>query len=249
MRRAIAATAALATSSLLWMIRLIGGDTPLDQGPAALLGANLVVLAVIAVVAMLVARSRWGRWLGIGLAAAGGVLAVALPVDGWWMAAVATTAVAGAGLAGTWTKGVVRDLPPAAGPPPEGVLIPIGLLMVPAMAALVGHDGLQPRHRLVAAGAAAVAFLYSKAGPGALLAVRVLAPLGLAVAGWFEGWPAGLVWIGVAVGLVVVAWRVGARLAIRPLVTQGRPVPIPPELVPGEILDAAGLDERGRPRG
>ncbi len=35
---------------------------------------------------------------------------------------------------------------------------------------------------------------------------------------------------------------------MKPLVESGKPVSIPAELTPKEILDAAGLDERGRRR-
>ena len=46
--------------------------------------------------------------------------------------------------------------------------------------------------------------------------------------------------------ITYLAWTKPARIAVQPLVERGRPVPIPPELTPTEILDAAGLDDRGR---
>jgi hypothetical protein len=52
-------------------------------------------------------------------------------------------------------------------------------------------------------------------------------------------------------GLIVVipAWHRDVALAIAPAApSRGTAVAIPPELVPPEILEAAGLDERGRPR-
>jgi hypothetical protein len=45
--------------------------------------------------------------------------------------------------------------------------------------------------------------------------------------------------------LTWLAWSTVARIAVIPLASPGRAVPIPAELAPGEILDAAGLDSRG----
>jgi hypothetical protein len=89
--------------------------------------------------------------------------------------------------------------------------------------------------------------LYTKALPGAVLAVRQILPASFLVLGIWVG-RTGLVMMLAGLGVAVLAWQKDAKLAVRPLAAPGTRVPIPPQLVPSEILDAAGLDEKGRPR-
>ena len=91
------------------------------------------------------------------------------------------------------------------------------------------------------------AAIYAKAGPLAVAIVRGLIPVGSVLIGAIDGLPRGAMWIAIGIGTGVAAWHRDIRLAVRPLVGEGRAIPMLPEMVPSEILDAAGLDERGRP--
>jgi hypothetical protein len=51
-----------------------------------------------------------------------------------------------------------------------------------------------------------------------------------------------------ALVVLAMAWHPEVKVAFHPPRETGRVFPIPPELAPKEILDAADLDERGRPR-
>ena len=80
----------------------------------------------------------------------------------------------------------------------------------------------------------------------ALLAVRIVWPL-LAIGQpirWAFRRRRG-VFAGIAVG--TLAWHSSVRNSVHPLVESGSRVPIPPELAPREVLDAAEIDDRGRP--
>lgn len=247
-RRPFATSAAFFTSTLLWAARLVAGPGPWATDAAAVLAVDLVVLAAVALVGMLVAGGRWARRLALGVVLGGAALAVALPADGLWTAGLAVSAIAVAGLAGTGMKGVVRERAAAAGPPTAAVVLPLLLLAVPGLVAAARPDGLGGADWTAAATAAVAAAVYAKASPGALVLVRVVAPLAAVAGGVAGGLPGGLVPVAAGVGVAALAWTRGARVAVRPLVESGSRVPVPAELTPHEILDAAGLDERGRRR-
>src|SRR5690606_13229207 len=62
------------------------------------------------------------------------------------------------------------------------------------------------------------------------------------------GFPAGIVAAAYGVAIGAIAWHSSVRTSLHPLVESGTRVPIPPELAPKEVLDAADIDDRGRPR-
>lgn len=235
-------------SSALWAVRLVTGPGPWTADAAALIAVDLLVLTAVALAGMLVAGGRWARRLAVAVAGAGAALAVALPADGLWTAALAFSAGAVVGLVGTGMKGVVRERPAAAGPPTAAVVLPLVLLTVPGLVGTSRPDGLGSADWTVAAVAVLTAGVYAKAAPGALLLSRVVAPVALVAGGILGGLPGGAVAVAAGVAVAAVAWTPAVRVAVRPLVEPGSRVLIPAELTPAEILDAAGLDERGRPR-
>jgi hypothetical protein len=248
MRRSFLVTGLVLVAALAWAARLAVGDGPWPTDAAVLLGADLVLLATVSVVGILVAASRWAARLALGVAAAGLPVALALPFDGLWWIALITSAVAVGGIAGGGLKGYVRERPNASGPPTEAVLLSLGLLALPGVVGAAGVDGIGAGGWLVTVGSLAVAGWYVKAAPGATTVVRVATPLLAAGAALALGWPGGIVPVAFALALTWVAWTPAARLAVKPLLESGSRIAIPPELAPREILDAAGLDERGRRR-
>jgi hypothetical protein len=248
MRRALTASALVLLSTISWMAVLVTAGGPFAPDAGAVLGADLVILGAVATTGMLLGASRWALRLGIGVGVVGLALAVALPAGPLWAAAVAASGLSTALLAADWTDAVVRGRPAASGPPRESVVLSLALVALPGVAAVLGRQGLEPVHWSVAGISALTAFVYARALPGALVAVRWLMPallIGAAVAA--DGLERAA-WVVLAAALAALGWRTGVRLAVRPLARQGTAVPIPPELAPTEILDAAGIDDRGRPR-
>ncbi len=247
-RRPLLTASALFAAVLVWAGRLVLDSGPWAPDAATLLAVDLVVLAAVSLVGMLVAGSRWARRLGVVLAAATIGLAVAFPIDTAWILGLVASAGALGGLVGTGMKGIVRERPAAAGPPNEAVLLPLVLLSVPALVGVVRPAGLHGADWAVAGVSLLAAAVYVKAWRGALPLVRVVAPGTIILGGLSGGMPAGLGLAAAGIVVARLAWTIAARVAVRPLVETGSRVPVPAELAPHDILEAAGLDERGRRR-
>lgn len=249
MRRAIAASIALLTATVLWSVLAVVEASPWAADSAGVLGATLVVLAAAAIVGMLVGASRWARKLGISVTLAGAAMGIALPFGAAWVVAIVTSSLALFGLAGNATLGVVRKLPAAVGPSPRVVAFTIGLVSIPGVVAAASPSGLGGPEWLVIGGGAVTAGLYAKAAPFALTTVRLAFPaLAVAAAAW-RALPAGLVLAAVGVAVAAFGWTKPARVAVRPLVETARTVPMLPEMVPADVRETAGIDEKGRPLG
>ncbi|MDH5616652.1 MAG: hypothetical protein OEY62_08965 [Acidimicrobiia bacterium] len=245
MKRPLLVTALFFGSTLAWCLVLV-----LDSGTGTrgrLFAADALVLAAVAVVGILVAQGRWARRLAIGVTVALPIIGTGLETSPWWWAALLLSGVALAGLLGPTLNQIVRRLPSATGPPAKAVLLVLTLLAAPAVIALLGPvDGLG---WTAAALCVVVAGWYAKAAPGALTLVRTVPIVALIGAGLGTYAGAGLIIIvPFAIYVGYLAWSADARLAVHPLIEEGRRVPMLPEMVPGEILDAAGLDPRGRPK-
>jgi hypothetical protein len=91
------------------------------------------------------------------------------------------------------------------------------------------------------------AFLYARVIPGGLLAIRILWPgLAIGLAPLF-GFPGGLVSALFGITVAGLAWHPSVKTAFHPLSETGTTYAIPPELTPEEVLDAAQIDDHGRP--
>lgn len=246
-RQPQATAAALLVSAATWA----GIASTTDVYPASssfVLGAGLLLISAVSIVGMVAGAARWALRLALVSAAAMVALGLVFPLTPWTVTAMALAGVAAAGLAGTGFDGLIRQRPPADGPPARSVLLGLLLLASPPLCALLAPDGLGVSALVAVATMWATMVWYVKAAPGALLAVRFVGPLVLAVAAVIEGLPAGVIIGLTSVGLAALAWTVEARIAVHPLAEPGTTVPIPPELAPRDVLDAAGIDDRGRRR-
>jgi hypothetical protein len=246
-RRPQATAAALLVSAGTWA----GIASTTDVYPASssfVLGAGLLLISAVSIVGMVAGAARWALRLALVSAAAMVALGLIFPLTPWTVTAMALAGVAAAGLAGTGFDGLIRQRPPADGPPARSVLLGLLLLASPPLCALFAPDGLGVSALVAVATMWATMVWYVKAAPGALLAVRFVGPLVLAVAAVIEGLPAGVIIGLTSIGLAALAWTVEARIAVHPLAEPGTTVPIPPELAPRDVLDAAGIDDRGRRR-
>lgn len=225
---------------------LTRGSSPYPPSSAVLAGFGLLLITVIAVAAYLVGRSRWARHLlvGVNLTCVG--VAVATPLSPITAALIGLAATGLTLLAGPWPDRWLRKLPSADSPPPTVTAI---LLILVATPAVCGFTATEPVHTAVwgwAGWCVALALFLGRAVPGSLVAARFLhLPLAATVA-LTIGMPHGLTVLATAAAIVPLAWLREVRLSVLPLVATQRPVPFPPELVPPEILAAAGLDDRGR---
>lgn len=246
MRSLLTSSSLLIFSTGAWTVVMALHPAPRPTVAVVGIAVSLWTATVAAIAGMVVSRSRWARRTALAVTAAQAILAVIWPVDGWWAAA----AVAGVGTAlavgGPWLNGIVRSRPAASGPPTRVILIPLLLISVPF---LLGVAGSGRAWALIAwLSALLAAFWFIRVLPGALIVVRLGWPvLALALA-WPLGWPAGAVLAASGLALPALSWHSSVTTAVRPLVRQGSIVPVPPELAPRDVLDAANLDERGRPR-
>jgi hypothetical protein len=101
---------------------------------------------------------------------------------------------------------------------------------------------------LVGLSAPGASFLYSRVLPGGLVAIRLGWPLLALVMAPLLGLYAGAFVATIAVIVDIAAWDRSVKASYHPPQEVGTTYPIPPELAPGEILDAADIDEKGRPR-
>ena len=243
----VAATVVLA--SLAWALVLVFGSGPLAGSSAALLATDLLILGTVIAIGFALVRGRWTRWTALALLGAEAIVGIFFEVDGWWIAAVALTAIGIGALAGPWLDGWMRRLPGADGPSLRALSMSLGLIALPAVVAVTAPEGVRLASWVLSGFALIAAWGYSQAWLPALWAVRVALPVLGVVA------VAGLSWSGaLAVGLSValltaLAWAPDVLQATLPgQTTHANLVPIPRELAPPEVLEAAGLDEKGRPR-
>ncbi len=233
---------------VIWTIALIVDGGPFDRISVFLISISLLGMATTSVVGIAVVGGRWARRLGMVVVGATALLAVVRPIDPLWIIGLATTSLAGAALFMPSLTAGVRKLPAAAGPPPRAVLLPLILLGTPLVLG-VTHSGSAPWATLVVGLAALLAgFAYSRVLPGGLLAVRILWPVLAIGAAIPMGWPDGLISASLGILIAALAWDRSVKTAFHPPREIGSSYPIPPELAPQEILDEAGIDDRGKRR-
>lgn len=245
--------AALASSApllavVLWTIALLVDPGPLAPWSVFLVGLGLLETATVGVIGVIVVGGRWAWRTVMAMLGFTLVLAVLRPIDALWIIALAASIFSGALYSLPVVGRGMRKLPAATGPPWRAVLAPLILLAMPAILGLAAWEGPTPATLVVAIGAPVAALWYSRVLPGGLIVLRIGWPLlafGLAA---FQPVYATVASIAFGLGVAVLAWHPEVRVAFHPPREMGSVFPIPPELAPSEVLDAARLDERGRPR-
>lgn len=235
-------------AALVWAGALAADAGPLAPVSLLLIAVGLMATATVAMVGITVTGGRWAHRASLASLAAMLVLAVVRPIDGWWVVALISTLLAGVAVfSPALTKGI-RRLPAVSGPPVRAVLIPLLLIGLPFVLGLAAWSRASMGTAVIGIGAPLAALWYARVFPGGLLAVRILWP-GLAVGLSFTQWivPA-IVTLGAGGAIAVLAWHPSVEIAFHPPREIGTAHPIPPELAPSQVLDAADLDQRGRPR-
>lgn len=231
---------------LAWTVALIVDPTPLEAVPALLTGIGLVCMSTVAIVGMVAVGGRWAHRLGLASLGLTVVLAIVRPVDFMWYLAVGLTAFGFVALLSPTLTRSIRRLPSASGPPPRAVAPALLLLATPAILGMLGNEAEPWALTIVALSAPCVALLYSRVFPGGLLAVRLIWPLlAVALSRWLGSW-AGSAAVALAVAVSAVSWHRSVKASYHPPRETGTSYPIPPELAPPEVLDAAEIDDKGR---
>lgn len=233
-------------AALAWTAALVARSDPFGEAGALLVGLGMLATSAVAVIGMVVSGGRWAHRLA--LASVGMTLVVALmrPIDALWVLGLVASGVAASALFVPMVTSRIRKLPAAAGPPQAAVVIPLVLLAVPFLIGVSLGDGAVWAGLTVGLSAPLAAFLFSRVIPGGLLAVRVVWPgLTLALSPLLGAPAAPLTWAAVML-IGLLAWRPEVKASFHPPVEAGSTYPIPPELAPKEILDAARLDDEGR---
>lgn len=240
----LAATTLL--SALAWTVALVLDGTPWETVPVLLIGLGMLASAAVATVGMVVVGGRWAHRLGLAALAMTTVVAIARPIDPMWVVATVISAIALLALLSPALTATIRTLPSASGPPPRAVAPALILLATPAVLGFVGNGATPWALLVVGVTALGAAFLYSRVIPGGLLAIRLIWPLLALALTPLLGWLAGTVTAAIAITVAVAAWGGAVKASYHPPREVGTTFPIPPELAPPEVLDAAQIDERGK---
>lgn len=235
-------------AALVWVLALLFDPGPLPSSSTLLTGVGLLAIATTSVVGLAVARARWAHRLAAASVTGTIIVAMIRPIDPVWWIGVVVSAVAAAVVFLPTVTGRIRKLPAAAGPPPAAVVPPLVLLSAPLLVGLTSAEAAPLPALVVGLSAPLFAYLYVRVVPGGLWGVRLLWPLlaiGLAPV---LGAPSGIVTALAGLAVAGFAWRPEVRASYHPPREVGSTFPIPPELTPSEVRDAAQIDEKGRPR-
>ena len=233
---------------LIWAAALVADPGPFAPGAVLLITVGLLAMATVGMVGITVTGGRWAHRTSLFAVGAMLVLSVVRPIDLWWALALVCTVLAGLALFSRTVTGGIRKLPAASGPPERAVLIPLLLIGLPFLLGVAAWGEPSAGTLIVGLSAPVTALWYARVFPGGLYTVRIVWPalaVGLAFTQWLA--PA-IVSLGAGVTIAVLAWHPSVKTAFHPPREIGTVHPIPPELAPSEVLHAAELDEKGRPK-
>ena len=249
-RAPLVAAILIVTSAVAWGARLTFGESPWTASASALLAGDLLVLTAVAVIATLLSPARWARNMIGALGAVWAGLAVILSVDPMWIVAVFTSAggvaLVWVGASDEWFRSQIKpDRVPV-----RASVLALALLALPAVVASTGFDDVTPVGWILAALAFACGWAYARAYTPALWIARLVVPIVGLIAIFGLEVMAGAALLATVTAVTALAWTADARLAIQPLLARkADAVSILPEMVPSDVMDSAGLDRKGRPKG
>ncbi|MGD2103324.1 MAG: hypothetical protein PVG83_13925 [Acidimicrobiia bacterium] len=247
MRASLSASTPL-VAAIVWTVALMVDSSPYDTAAATLIAAGLLTTSSVATVGMIVTGGRWARLLALGAVLATTVVAVLRPVDVLWMLGIGATAISLFALFSPGLTRTIRRLPSASGPPPRAIAGPLLALYAPVLLGLAGSEADEWALLVVGLSAPVAAFMYTRVLPGGLMAVRIIWPAAALALAPLLGPLCGSVTAALAVGVAVASWHPLAKASYHPPQEKGTALPIPPELAPSDVLDAAEIDDRGRRR-
>lgn len=233
-------------AAIAWTVALIAQPDPLSEIGAMLTGIGLLMTSAVSVVGMAVSGGQWSHRFAIVSIVMTLLVAALRPIDAVWVGALILSALALFALFTPPVTSRIRKLPAAAGPPRTATAIPLILLTAPFLLGVTLGDGSNWAGLLVGLSAPLAAFLFSRVIPGGLLGVRIVWPVLAVALSPLLGLPAALSSAGLAIAVMALAWRSDVKASFHPPAEAGTTYPIPPELTPQEILDAARIDDQGK---
>lgn len=210
-----------------------------------LIGLGLITLTTIGTVGLVLVGGRWAYRLLVTMVGVTLIIALARPIDGIGIAGLLLSGLALIALLGPGSGRLVRKLPAASGPPTRAVIATLLGLSAPLVLGLIPAE---PNGwvLLFALSTPMFSFLYSRTIPGGLVLMRFGVGLLALVTAPLMPWPHATASLALAAAIAIVSWSSDVAVAFRPLLEKGTTYAIPPELTPAEILDGAGIDNRGK---
>lgn len=239
----IAATPMMAV--LVWLVAIMLDPDPYHPNSVLLTGLGWLLLSTVATVGLVLVGGRWALRTLVGVLGTTLFVGAVIPLSTWSMLGLGASAAGLILLLSPGQHRLVRKLPTASGPPSRSVVVTLAALALPLALGLI-PAGANAWVVVVAACGPLTALLYSRTVPGGLAAMRFgLMGASLALAALMP-LPHALVALVATAAITAIAWSSDVAVAFRPLIEKGTSYAIPPELAPKEILDRAGIDERGR---
>lgn len=230
---------------LVWLVAIMLDPGTYHPNSVLLTGLGWILLSTVATVGLVLVGGRWALRTLVGVLGTTLFVGAVIPLSTWSMLGLGASAVGLIVLLSPRQYRLVRKLPTASGPPARSVIVTLAALSLPLALGLIPVDANFWVVAMSACGPLA-ALLYSRTVPGGLAAMRFgLIGASLALAALMPLAHA-LVAVLATAAITAIAWSSEVAVAFRPLIEKGTSYAIPPELAPKEILDQAGIDERGQ---
>ncbi len=230
---------------LIWLAAVMLAPGPYHPNSVLITGLGWLVLSTVATVGLVLVGGRWALRTLIVVLGTTLWVGTVIPLSTWSMAGLGATALSLILLLSPRQHRLVRKLPSAGGPPARSVIVTLAALGLPLALGLIPADANSWVIAMAACGPLA-ALLYSRTVPGGLAALRfglIAATIAFAA---FMPLPHAIVALLASAAITATAWSSDVAVAFRPLIEKGTSYAIPPELAPKEILDRAGIDEKGQ---
>lgn len=230
---------------LVWLAAIMIEPGRFDPTSVLLTGLGWLLLSTVGTVGLVLVGGRWA--LNTLLVVLGTTFWVASisPLSAWSVTGLGVSAVGLVLLLSPQQRRMVRKLPSAGGPPPRSVFVTLAALGYPLALGLVPAEA-NSWVLVTAACGPLTALLYSRTVPGGLAAMRFGLMSATLATALLMPLPHSITALVLSVAITAAAWSTDVAIAFRPLIEKGSTYAIPPELAPKEILDGAGIDEKGQ---
>lgn len=230
---------------LIWLAAIMLDPGPYHPNSVLLTGLGWLLLSTVSTVGLVLVGGRWALRTLVAVLGTTLVIGAVIPLSPWTLAGLGASAIGLVFLLSPHQHRLVRNLPTAGGPPSRSVIVTLAALTLPLALGLIPAEANSWVVVMAACGPLA-ALLYSRTIPGGLAVMRFgLVAVSLAIVALMP-LPHAITAVLVSAGITAMAWSADVAVAFRPLIEKGTSYAIPPELAPKEILDSAGIDERGQ---
>ena len=207
---------------------------PFDPAAAVVVLAGVIVIALTGLVALVLARSPWGKWTLLG-SVAFSLLLASIPGSAAFWFALGIGSLATVGLLGPWLTLWIRHERVADAPGPVVVTLMAVAPASPLVVGVAALGGLDPTHIVLIVVASTSSWAYGRGIAGSIWALRIAVPAAGAVATAFTV-GAGQLLLGTAVvGVTIASWLPHARRATAVITP---PLPEPVKRFPRNTDDA-----------